>query len=416
MAAANKNDINLLPKELKGSNRKSGKSQAKEKVEYTEANNPEKNKKAEKKSIFSRLFSVFKRKKNKPEPKSKKPAPEKKVHHVLPKGKDLPSALFARENKKEQVAKPKVEIAEQAPVEVSKDVKIESVAKPKSNGISAHNITSMHAPNFLSAPHKNGSKKPLELEKKVTLPQKDQPKKISWFKRIFFKKQKPKKEEVKNQVKKTEEVQAKVVADKSTKGETQAPVHRVSTFDVNLLTPEYTETFQDVNPLKTLSIWVGSTVVLVAILFGSLQLYQNSSQEKLAKNEQVVVALKETIATYNQLEGEDDQLREKVDAASILLDQHISWHEFLGKLESVTIPEVTYVNLAASTEGAISISAFANDYTGLARQITVYQNTEWILDIGISSASLVKESTNSPEGVAFDILLVISPDILALEQ
>ncbi|MBI2636835.1 MAG: hypothetical protein HYW81_01440, partial [Parcubacteria group bacterium] len=205
---------------------------------------------------------------------------------------------------------------------------------------------------------------------------------------------------------------AAVVGQKALSGETQAPVHRVSTFDVNLLSAEYTRTFQNVNPLAVLLSWAVVTALVAGVGYGLLALYEVRATARLAEAKRVASALEETIATYEDLSAEDSVLRRKVAAAQELINDHVSWHAFLGKLEEVTIPEITYTSMAASTAGVMNITALAGDYTGLARQMVVFQETPWITDITITAATRVEESPTQPPGVSFDMSLEVSPDVL----
>ena len=189
-------------------------------------------------------------------------------------------------------------------------------------------------------------------------------------------------------------------------------MHRLSGFDVNLLAAEYTQAFAKGNPLVMLLSWTAVAVLVLGVAYGLLELYQVRGSRRLAQEERVVRALKETIATYQDLSQEDSVLYRKVAAGRELLGNHLSWHAFLGKLEEVTIPEITYISMAASTEGIMNLTAFAGDYTGLARQIVVFQQTAWIKDIMVTSASRVEESPTQAAGVSFDISLDISPDAL----
>jgi len=151
---------------------------------------------------------------------------------------------------------------------------------------------------------------------------------------------------------------------------------------------------------------------LIALIYAGLSAYSVSARNRIEKTQAISSALKETIATYKSLDDEDSSLRKKLDIVSELLLKHISWHSFLGKLEQETIPEVAYMSMAASSEGAISITALAKDYTSLARQMTVFQNTEWIERIDVTAASLIEDTATIPGGVSFDMQIFIDKNIL----
>ncbi|MAG28581.1 hypothetical protein CL632_00325 [bacterium] len=424
MPAAKEHNINLLPNELRKS-KKSSKSDDHSSVEYTLGNDKDKKgsnqkKDPKKKSFFSKISSIFRSsskssKKDKAEHKDDKSAlPKKSSHKDLPQGKPLPSALFSKNSAKDNVSKPN---------------HVLPVQKNSHPPVSARSVMSMHSPNFISASSKKKNISIQQVREQKKAPDKKKPKKSAqggsvssgapFWKRWFFKEKKqpalPAKipKEQKPQEKNTT---ASAVAGFAKSGQTQAPVHRTSSFDVNLLTAEYTRDFQQGNPMAALGAWAGGAILIIGLAFGSLYIYESRSQLNVDEEKKIVAALNQTISTYSSLEGEDVELRKKVNSASELLEDHISWSSFLKQLEGETIPEVTYINIAASTKGLMNISALAVDYTALARQITVYQKTAWVVDISITSASFVEETVTSPEGVVFDIQLEIDTDILALSQ
>ena len=74
------------------------------------------------------------------------------------------------------------------------------------------------------------------------------------------------------------------------------------------------------------------------------------------------------------------------------------------------------LSIAASTEGAMVISALANDYTAIARQITVFkEDTPWITSLSVTSATLNEQSGGELEGVSFDIKITIDTKALMYE-
>ncbi|MDZ4221866.1 MAG: hypothetical protein U1C18_03230, partial [Patescibacteria group bacterium] len=120
-------------------------------------------------------------------------------------------------------------------------------------------------------------------------------------------------------------------------GETEAPVHRVSSFDVDLLTGEYTQAFKKSNPFGVLFAGLGFTALVIAFAYAGLHAYGASASAELKREEQLIAALKETIASYQEVADEDSVLRAKAQLARELIASHVSWHSFLGELEAVTI-------------------------------------------------------------------------------
>ena len=324
----------------------------------------------------------------------------------LPQGKPLPSAMFASLAKKQ--------IDRYISIVPKKEIK-----QDKKESIYAKEVMSMHAP----GKPKMKDFEPIKQEK------------ISWWQRIFLRKKKilpqvpiiSKPVQIPKPIVKLDEKPAQkqetvkattadLVEKEQSKETTDAPVHRVSGFDVNLLSQEYSRAFRKTNPVSVLLAYIGLTLVFAGFLFSILYAYQARSEQRISKVEAVKEALKQTIATYNDLENQDSALRAKVDIVGELLKKHVSWNEFLAKLEKETIPEVSYLNMAASLEGEMSISAFAQDYSSLARQITVFQNTAWIKDLSVTSASLVDKTATLPGGVAFDMQITIDKEALYSKQ
>ncbi|MBI2050613.1 MAG: hypothetical protein HYT31_02300 [Parcubacteria group bacterium] len=403
MPPAKSTDIDLLPKDLAAKKRPVPAPSAGPLVEYTDAFTGKKPDvpKPKKPSFFSRVLSVFGRRKKTAEPalafkSSQGPLSQKKGSAIalpaeraadLPEGAPLPSALFAGSEKRSSAVaagKPKT-----APVR-----------EPFSPGVAAGDVSAMHVPSVSSgplAPPRAVLQAAAPVLPKQAVAAVAAPKPAVQSKaRLPARAVKP----------------AALPVEPGVTGETEAPVHRLSHFDVNLLAAEYTETFKKSNPFAFLGAGAGIFALAVALAYGVLQMYHMRAQTALAQEERVVAALSETIATYEDASGQDSALREKAEASRELIGNHVSWHSFLGEVEAVTIPEITYVTFVASTKGTMLVSAFARDYTALARQIVVFQETPWIRDITITQATRVEESATTPAGVSFDMSLEIDEGVL----
>jgi len=209
------------------------------------------------------------------------------------------------------------------------------------------------------------------------------------------------------------------VGQKSKEGVTSAPVRRKELFDVNLLSEEYGRTFKKENPNTLL---IGSLVVTALLLglgYAVIYAYYNSNQNKLEKLVNQNNSISSQAAAYNSLDEEDRFFRDKISAVDALLNLHVSWKLFLSKLEEATIPEVAYVSFAASAEGFINISAVADSYTSVARQITVFsEDTPWIDEVNVTSVAVDTQSssTSSKNNVIFDIAILINKGALYSQE
>lgn len=183
-------------------------------------------------------------------------------------------------------------------------------------------------------------------------------------------------------------------------------------FGVNLLSKEYAKEFKPQNQ-KVFFAWsIGLTILLIVLFYAGIYLYELRGSRQLTIVETANRDLEKTIISFKDLEGQDKILNKKVMAAEGLLANHMFWRSFLEKLESVTIPEVTYLNIAASNNGSVSISAQAIDYTALGRQITVFQEAvPWIKESNVSGANLEIDKEGKTGVVVFDLVLKVDPEI-----
>jgi len=205
-------------------------------------------------------------------------------------------------------------------------------------------------------------------------------------------------------------------AQDAVKEATDAPIRRSNKYDVDLLTKEYTGEFEQVNPYAFFGVCSALAVVAGVVVFLGSLAYEMKVKFSIEREKELNIVLGETIKTYDELENEDSVLSKKVEALSSLLENHISWKDFLEKLEKETIPEVSYLDMAASTSGSINISATAKDYTSLARQMTVFQKVDWIKKLDITGASYSKESESTDKGVSFDMAITVDKEIFAMKK
>jgi len=196
------------------------------------------------------------------------------------------------------------------------------------------------------------------------------------------------------------------------KGSTKVPAHKPMGFEVNLLTKEYAEVFSPKNRARTL-IWSSvSALLFVVLVYVSIHLYEVRNRSGLAEATSVINQMERAITSYSDLQEEDTVLRAKVDAIGTLLDKHISIESFLVRIEDVTIPEVTYTAIALSNDGTVVLSALAQDYTSLARQLAVYEReAPWVDDVFVTSANLERDDQAQVNGVSFDITVTVDKEV-----
>jgi hypothetical protein len=109
-----------------------------------------------------------------------------------------------------------------------------------------------------------------------------------------------------------------------------------------------------------------------------------------------------------------------MDSVTHVMDNHVYWSQFLSYLEKYTLPNVYYKNLAATTEGKVTLSATAIDLATLADQYLILQNApDFVEEVTIESAvSAITENGDSDNSnaVDFNISLQINPEIFFLNE
>lgn len=188
-------------------------------------------------------------------------------------------------------------------------------------------------------------------------------------------------------------------------------------FGVNLLSAEYASAFITQNQKSFFAYAAGGCVVLVILFYIGLHLYQLQKSGQVERSQQANTELEGAIASFSDLEKEDQILGRKVGVIKELLAAHISTQAFLEKLEAATIPEVTFLALAAAPAGGVTVTARATSYTTLARQLTVLQESApWIKEVNVASATLVHSKEGKEDGVEFDMVLKVDPNIFKTSE
>ena len=176
--------------------------------------------------------------------------------------------------------------------------------------------------------------------------------------------------------------------------------------DVNLI-PEGTYLLPNSKIFKSFIVPLIISLAIGALPYVGLMVYQDilkGQSERLAMELQQ----SETAAQqYKALEAEAAVLVDKVDAAKAIIDRHVYWTKVFGLLESLTISDVYYKNIAASENGRITLSATGTSYTAVAKQYLVFQQSNLIKNVTILGGS--GDSTQGE--ISFNIILELFPDI-----
>ncbi|MBU1131102.1 hypothetical protein KJ840_03150 [Patescibacteria group bacterium] len=150
---------------------------------------------------------------------------------------------------------------------------------------------------------------------------------------------------------------------------------------------------------------LAGAVLLGAIYFG-LVFYNQNLESQFEQIDDQIALLEKDLDEFKGKEQEALIWSNRVEAARLLLERHIYWSKFFPELEKVTLPDIYYKNIGASSDGRVSLTAEAPDFTTLAKQYIVLENNKDIFpEMQISGIM------GSGLGVGFNISLKLAPGI-----
>jgi Tfp pilus assembly protein PilN len=195
---------------------------------------------------------------------------------------------------------------------------------------------------------------------------------------------------------------------------------KIQSLDVNLIPDDILGNFEPKAKLKQLGIAIGVILVVVGLSYGYM-LYRESKIEGDIKKLVVEInGLDQEIVGLGDVRADAQTLKKQMDSVTHVMDNHVYWSQFLSYLEKYTLPNVYYKNLAATTEGKVTLSATAIDLATLADQYLILQNApDFVEEVTIESAvSAITENGDSDNSnaVDFNISLQINPEIFFLNE
>lgn len=192
--------------------------------------------------------------------------------------------------------------------------------------------------------------------------------------------------------------------------------------NVNLVPQEYQPEGPSRNRLYA-AMSIGIAVLLIAGTTIGLGIYERSLDAKIANLDTEIAALGQQVSVLES--GPLQQasvLRQRTTDITKALDQHVYWDQFFEKIESVTLPTVSYGNMSVDVAGSVSMSATATTFDEVGKQLLTYQKaTDFILQATILSATKVTSAptTDVPPGqtatpksqVTFSVSLRVNPKV-----
>lgn len=179
---------------------------------------------------------------------------------------------------------------------------------------------------------------------------------------------------------------------------------------VNLM-PEHKISFKDVNwgrIVKMLLVSIGGAATVTVLWYLILLDQERRDQEAFDELQSAIGALNVQIAQLEDDQKESLLLKNQLDLAGGLLDEHIYWTQFLDLLEDMTLDGVYFSGFSATIdeEGIIELSGSAVDLETIYWQRETFEDNDAVMAVVVTSAQ------PTSEGLAeFTIQLAINPEI-----
>ncbi len=149
-------------------------------------------------------------------------------------------------------------------------------------------------------------------------------------------------------------------------------------------------------------------IIIVGLAYAGLFFYGKYLEGQNKKIDLELEQGEEIFGQYKAMEEEAMLLSKKIESAKSILERHVYWTKVFAALEQLTTEDVYYASVAASLNGAITLSAVAPNYTAVARQYIVFQKATDVVDeVQIAGAS----GDVLDSEVTFNILLKLKPEI-----
>jgi len=192
--------------------------------------------------------------------------------------------------------------------------------------------------------------------------------------------------------------------------------YAASFLDVNLIPRELAEKMRPLTKIRRLLWAVILSWMIIFTIYGGMLWYQGHLMNNVQQVQLRIKEIDTEIESYQPWQEEALAFNTKVEDISKILDQHIYWTAFFSFLEANTLPEVRYQNLSGDVAGIFTLSATAPNYETVAKQIALFQNSDLISNVSVSSATatLATPTENINAGIAgikFNISLTVKPDV-----
>ncbi|MEK7203242.1 MAG: hypothetical protein AAB653_02915 [Patescibacteria group bacterium] len=165
--------------------------------------------------------------------------------------------------------------------------------------------------------------------------------------------------------------------------------------------------------------WKAKIVVLINVIilscsvvgfaYAGLLFWQ---KQNIGKKEETI---KKNIAQVEQANQAGEKNKEivifqnKLNATTILLNNHIYWTNFFKFLEENTMPDVYYTGFSGDTGGRYFFNAITKNYAGISKQINAMKANSHVINVKAEGGKIAGRGEKS--GINFSLDLEINPDI-----
>lgn len=195
----------------------------------------------------------------------------------------------------------------------------------------------------------------------------------------------------------------------------------IGSVDVNLILEHDDDDFSRIKRVRWLVIAFVGSLLLVGAAYAALLFYESRLIRETNSLDARIVEQQAEIRSFAAVRSRASAISRRVTAVTKLLDERPRWTNVFEIIEDYTLPTVYYSTIAATTEGSVTLTAFASDFEGVSDQLRVFErNADVFTSVRIqrAEATAVSRDVTHDDGtvetiavpkVTFGIELTLDP-------